>query len=396
MAGRRRRRAATTALAGLLVFAPSSAGRIGDSLGSEISVEDPLNSIGSTSSTLPDCQHHGRALCASGGLKVIVPDSMEPHLIAHYSFDDSRALDSSGHGNHASVVPMSGPGHGPEGNGAWFDGVKAMEVPHIPAMASPDLTVSFWLYLLEDSTNSYRTLVRKAKVVQDMTPAIMLLPNDRRLHLRLSTTATAGSGNSIVGFDSTAVIPLRRWTHVAYVLKGGAALSLYVNGVKDCPVLGTSRHTSGCAPSGATYAWDEGDVKHNQGPIYVGADPYMSGANMFMDGLKIYNAALAEKEIVPLANDAFGLAGTRFLRLGCSNCTRPELAASCSELDEYHPCLCHELMGGGLLHARAMGWVRGPSESWQFHAEVHNPQTCKIAKAESEQAASQTGFCCRD
>ena len=334
MAGRRRRRAATTALAGLLVFAPSSAGRIGDSLGSEISVEDPLNSIGSTrcpreactpaavlarqsprerlpgdltvraarrlppcahSSTLPDCQHHGRALCASGGLKVIVPDSMEPHLIAHYSFDDSRALDSSGHGNHASVVPMSGPGHGPEGNGAWFDGVKAMEVPHIPAMASPDLTVSFWLYLLEDSTNSYRTLVRKAKVVQDMTPAIMLLPNDRRLHLRLSTTATAGSGNSIVGFDSTAVIPLRRWTHVAYVLKGGAALSLYVNGVKDCPVLGTSRHTSGCAPSGATYAWDEGDVKHNQGPIYVGADPYMSGANMFMDGLKIYNAALAEK-----------------------------------------------------------------------------------------------------
>ena len=183
--------------------------------------------------SVPDCQPYSGGLCASGGLKILVPDATEPGLIAHYNFDDDRASDSSGHGNHAKVVPNAGPGHGPVGAGAWFDGVKSMEVPHIPAMASPDLTVSFWLYLLEDSTNSYRTLVRKAKAVQDMTPAIMLLPNDRRLHIRLTTTAGSSASATVVGFDSTSVIPLRRWTHVAYVLKGGAALSLYVNGVKE-------------------------------------------------------------------------------------------------------------------------------------------------------------------
>ena len=104
-----------------------------------------------------------------------------------------------------------------------------------------------------------------------MTPALMLLPNERRLHVRLATTSSA-----IIGFDSTALIPLRRWTHVAYVLKGAAALSLYVNGVKDCPHARGLRHGE-CPPGGATYAWDEGDVRHNDGPLYVGADPFMSG-----------------------------------------------------------------------------------------------------------------------
>lgn len=222
--------------------------------------------------------------------------------------------------------------------------------------------------------------MRKASGPADMTPSLMLLPNDRRLHLRLTTTH-----EHTVGFDSTALIPMRRWTHVAcaattfrlppspspgptrteprhgvrracacgccrprwrcppsrdglcprrYVLKGGAALSLYVNGVKDCPVVGNNRHSSGCPPGGATYAWDEGDVLFNKGPLYVGADPFMSGAAMFMDSLKVFKIALGEKDIIQEASDALGLAGPRFLRLGCLNCTEPELSANCAELDE--------------------------------------------------------------
>ena len=346
--------------------------------------------------SVPDCQPYSGGLCASGGLKILVPDATEPGLIAHYNFDDDRASDSSGHGNHAKVVPNAGPGHGPAGAGAWFDGVKSMEVPHIPAMASPDLTVSFWLYLLEDSTNSYRTLVRKAKAVQDMTPAIMLLPNDRRLHIRLTTTAGSSASATVVGFDSTSVIPLRRWTHVAYVLKGGAALSLYVNGVKDCPMVGNARRGGSCPPGGASFAWDDGDVKHNTGPLYVGADPFMSGASMFFDSLKIYNTALPEKEIITEANDALGLAGNRFLRLGCGNCTATELQMACSELDEYHPCLCQELMGGGLTSARAMGWLRGPSAGWRFHADVQNGM-CELSGATDPNGpAGKPGFCCHD
>jgi len=346
--------------------------------------------------TIPDCQTYAGGVCASGGLKILTPDASERGLIAHYNFDDDRASDTSGHGNHAKVVPNAGPGHGPTGAGAWFDGVRAMEVPHIKRMESPDLSVCFWMYLLEDSTNSYRTLVRKAKVVQDMTPAIMLLPNDRRLHIRLTTTASSNSAATVVGFDSTAVIPLRRWTHVAYVLKGGAALSLYINGVKDCPMVGNTRRGAACPPGGASFAWDEGDVKHNAGPLYVGADPFMSGASMFFDALKVYNVALPEKDIVAEANDALGLPGSRFVKLGCTNCTVSELQASCAELDEYHPCLCQELMGGALTSARAMGWLRGPTAAWRFHADVQNPAMCFLPGADASGPSGRPGFCCHD
>ena len=64
-----------------------------------------------------------------------------------------------------------------------------------------------------------------------MTPALMLLPNDRRLHVRLATTATSGSNaaanpnegmqssrrrtcvpSSNVGWEEIEAIPAQEWT----------------------------------------------------------------------------------------------------------------------------------------------------------------------------------------
>ena len=217
------------------------------------------------------------------------------------------------------------------------------------------------------------------------------------------------------------MIPLRRWTHVAYVLKGGAALSLYVNGIKDCPRMG-ARH-AGCPPAGATYSWDDGDVQHNQGPIYVGADPYSAGTPMYLDELKIYNHALAEKEVRVEASGALGAVPTDFLRLGCTRCEAAELSTYCAALDDYHPCMCEELMGGGLGAARNMcarlppthlrpapraihatsraaawrrGWLRGPSSEWSFHVEVRNLATCALADARPASGGKALGLCCHD
>ena len=343
---------------------------------------------------MSSCQTYEKAVCASGAFKLLVADSTEPGLVAHYTFDDSRGADSSGHGNHAESAPRAGPGRGGRGNSAWFDGVNYnLTVPHIRAMTSPALTIMFWMYLLEDSTNSYRTILRKAGEKSHMTPAIMLQTNERRLHVRVGTDGERG----VVGFDSTAVVPLRRWTHVTYVLKGGAALSLYVNGVKDCPhqSAGASRRAE-CSPAGGTYAWDEGEVAHNTGPLYVGADPYMSGTAMFFDELRIYNRTLSEREVHVHASDAFGATPTDYARLGCANCTLPELEIACSELEGYHPCTCNELMAGGLLQARAMGWLHGRADKWDFHADNRNPETCDIVPKGATPPEAATGFCCHD
>lgn len=358
------------------------------------SAADPSFLVGTAPEVLPNCTAYGGALCADGGAKVMVRDAATDKLVARYTFDDGRGLDSSGHGLHARVAPLAGPGQDPGGAGAWFDGAASMVVPHSPLLASNDLTVSFWMYLLEDSTSSHRTILRKAASREDMTPAIMLLPSDRRLHVRIGLSLGGAGESTTAGFDSTAVIPLRRWTHVAVVLKGGAALTLFVNGVKDCPVLGSSKHGAGCPPAGATYAWEEGDVLHNEGPLYVGADPYMAGTPMFLDTLSIHARALPEREIVAEAGGALGPAGPFFIALGCAKCTAESLMQHCSELDEHHPCLCQELMGGGLQVARVQGWLRGPSERWNFHADA--PAAGCPVTADGAASDERVGFCCRD
>lgn len=319
---------------------------------------------------------------------MIVPNAGEDGLIGFYTFDDGLGFDSSGHGYHSSVVPRAGPGHGPNGNSAHFDGMQLMEVAHSTEFNSIELSISLWVYLLEDSTNSYRTIFRKATSAADMTPTLMLLPNDRRLHVRVSTSQNAANG-----FDSTAVVPLRRWTHIAYVLRGGATLTLYVNGVKDCPVLGGNLHGVRCPPGGSTFSWDEGAVSLNEGPLYVGGDPFMPGTPMFVDNLKIHERALSAHEVF-LDAYAHDTTPAQMLRLGCSRCTEIALQQACAELEKYHPCLCEELMAGGLNIARSMGWLRGSSTSWVLHAVVQNPSECVISQEPSSRR--RMGFCCLD
>ena len=77
------------------------------------------------------------------------------------------------------------------------------------------------------------------------------------------------------------------------------------------------------------------------------------------------------------------------------NCTEATLQENCADLETYHPCLCQELMGGGLTSARAMGWLRGKSSEWRFHAVVQNPATCDLVDATGGDDA-KPGFCCLD
>ena len=113
-----------------------------------------------------------------------------------------------------------------------------------------------------------------------------------------------------------------------------------------------------------------------------------------MDDLKIFSRALPERDVLLEANDALAM-GSLFLKIGCTNCTAATLEENCADLENYHPCLCQELAGGGLTSARAMGWLRGPSAEWRFHAVVQNAATCELADATTGDAP-RPGFCCLD
>ena len=70
------------------------------------SAADPSFLVGTAPEVLPNCTAYGGALCADGGAKVMVRDAAADKLVARYTFDDGRGLDSSGHGLHARVAPV--------------------------------------------------------------------------------------------------------------------------------------------------------------------------------------------------------------------------------------------------------------------------------------------------
>lgn len=47
-------------------------------------------------------------------------------------------------------------------------------------LESNSLTIMFWIYLLEDSTGTWRTILNKGNGIQELSPTIMLWPKERR------------------------------------------------------------------------------------------------------------------------------------------------------------------------------------------------------------------------
>jgi hypothetical protein len=89
------------------------------------------------------------------------------------------------------------------------------------------LSITFWVYLLEDSTGNWRTLLNKGENVEELTPTIMLWPRERRLHVRVSTEKFWNEG-----LESKGVLNLKQWVHIAVVVSR-QTIQLYINGSLD-------------------------------------------------------------------------------------------------------------------------------------------------------------------
>lgn len=144
-----------------------------------------------------------------------------------------------------------------------------MTVPnHRNFVETSDITISFWIYLLEDSTGNWRTIINKGSDIKELTPTIMLWPRDRRLHIRAGTEIFWNEG-----LESRGIINLKFWTHVAVVMSG-QMIQLYLNGSLDSQTI------------------LKGKIKMNNGDLHIGKDPWHAGTKCFLDDLKIYNTAL--------------------------------------------------------------------------------------------------------
>jgi len=303
-------------------------------------------------------------VCTGRGSRLVAPDNQRSSLVGSWSFDDESAHDESGHKHNLFPAPEVGPARWGVGASARFNGTTMSMTDFAVAHGSNEMTVMFWIYLLEDSIGSWRTILRKGDNVQ-MTPTMQLWSKERRLHARVTTEA-----GEVEGVDSVAVVPLRRWTHVAFVIQG-KLLQLYVNGIFDSQVV-TRRAAA-----------------FNRLPLYLGRDPWHPGTGMLIDTLKVYQEALDEEIVRAEAKDALGPVGASEVRLGCLACKLEDAMGSCST--GYHLCTKKELFGGAYTVARAQGWMTASCKLWSAE-NAHRTQVEQSSQELLEE--DRLALCC--
>ena len=104
-------------------------------------------------------------------------------------------------------------------------------IAHIKEYETNEFTLSFWIYLLQDSVGVWRTIIHKGSILTELTPTVQLWPNTNQLHVRLSTTA-----NWNEGLDSHGSLIRGRWAHIGVVVDN-QLLILYLNGQLDNKVI---------------------------------------------------------------------------------------------------------------------------------------------------------------
>merc|ERR1719502_1645353 len=284
-------------------------------------------------------------ICVAGGKKVVTADAAPRSLLAHFTFDDAHGLDTSGKHNHAAKAPAFGPGVGGHGHAARFVGTDYTEVHHRAGYseAGSTFSVEMWMYLRQDSTGDWRTVMHKGGRDDERTPTLFLEPLTRGLEFFVSTTdASQPMGERLW---SNSFVPLHRWTHLAAVAEGHS-LRLYINGLLDSENVTV------------------GSIVHNNGPFFLGGDPWRpaGGFSGFIDEFKFYGRALTTDEIGASAAPALGGVEPSFVELGCMGCAIDTAGATCRM--GYHLCNSRDLYSGGYQVARAMGWATSNSNVW--------------------------------
>lgn len=137
------------------------------------------------------------------------------NLLGWWTFDDPYGHDSTAHTNTVEKLVTPGPAIsilylGGKGASLYFDGESEATIPHISPYETSEFTLSFWVFLVQDSTGGWRTILHKGSSAYELTPSVFLWPKERRFHIRVST---AHSWNE--GLDSVSVLNLRKWTHLS-------------------------------------------------------------------------------------------------------------------------------------------------------------------------------------
>ncbi|CAK66326.1 unnamed protein product (macronuclear) [Paramecium tetraurelia] len=282
---------------------------------------------------------------------------------------DKNQMDDSQLLNHLLQPCELGPGRGAVGNSAYYSGEQYSIIPHHDQYHDI-VTISMWIYPLS-SQQSFTTILRKALKSTEYTPTILLWP--------FHDEANVGGGQIEVivstSYDkenlrSKGSVTGRKWNHLAIVLQG-LSIDLYINGIHDNVLSLKARPLK------------------NDGPFYVGGDPWFNGPLLYLDDLTFYNIPFLQLEISKLVNFP-GQVNNRLFYLGCDGCNYHQSLSSCKQ--GWHLCSLSELTSGIYMHARQNGWLRLTKDFWSRVDEIDQ----ELAKNYLDPQKTKAAICCSD
>jgi len=314
-------------------------------------------------------------ICIAGLNRVLLPSAVPKGLIGYWNFDESQPIDNSGSNNHAIGKSLAGAAFGGEGASALFSGGDYLEVPFNKAFVSNEFTISFWLYLVQDSysfKSRFCPFLQRgdddlSSKVFKRAPALYYDRKEKTLRLFVKTTKIDSQQGESVTSNSS--ISAQKWLHIG-VVKIGMNLRIYVNGILDNEVTTTQ------------------NLENNESPLYIGNVPWLKDQCDFpflIDELRYYNIAISEDHLQAEASPALGGIEPNFIQLGCMDCSLKDASKACVE--GYHLCTSIELHTGGYQVARSMGWLKWNTHIWS-HGALKNAKKFKKLKGIS--------LCCAD
>ena len=221
-------------------------------------------------------------LAVIGAMVLVAGSASGAPMAVWFQLDETTgatAVDSSGSGNNGTYVgnptlgaaaPFKFGVHFPVDN-SYVMAPASSSLNAIGA-SNADFSVAFWVRPTA-ANGGWRPLLHKGNADFDRGPGIWLNPGSNRIHFRVPTTA-----NNNEGTDSVTDLPAGVWSHVACV-KAGNKWRVYVNGLLD------------------TEFTLSGSTTGNNGPLYIGDDPWYGGSSSYMDDVRLYSGALSAAEI---------------------------------------------------------------------------------------------------
>jgi hypothetical protein len=229
---------------------------------------------------------------SGGATPTPTPTSQPPQQdpVVWYQFDQSSgttATDSSGNGQHATLVNGASWIGGTIGNAVNLDGSNDyVSMPTGVVSSLNDFTIATWVNL--DSSSNWSRIFDFGTG----TSVNMFLTPQNGSTGAVRFAITTGGGSSEQQITGSSALPTGTWTHVA-VTKSGNTGTLYVNG----SVVGTNNSMS-LSPASL------GNTNQNWiGQSQYSADPNLDGQ---IDDFRIYNRALSGSEVDDLASGGGG------------------------------------------------------------------------------------------